>query len=53
MRDKLYAMGLIETFCFIYTNDKDWWFIEGNMLIYTDELFLEKSHITTAGLKHA
>ena len=50
MRDKLYAMGLIETFCFTYTTGKDWWFIKDNNLFYTDGSFLEKCHITTVGL---
>jgi len=32
MRDKHYAMGLIETFCFINTVGKDWWHFEDDVL---------------------
>jgi len=48
MRDKLYSMGLIETFCFIHTVGKDWWFIKGDALIYSDGSYVGTRHITTA-----
>ena len=34
MRDIFYRMGLIETFCFMSTNDKNWWFMEDDMLLH-------------------
>lgn len=34
MRDILYKIGLIETFCFTATNGKDWWFIGDDLLLY-------------------
>ena len=48
MRDKLYAMGLIETFCFIYTTGKDWWFVEDDMLLHMHGLSPKKYKIVTS-----
>jgi len=30
----LYKMGLIETFCFATTDDKNWWFIGNDLLLH-------------------
>lgn len=52
MRNKLYAMGLIETFCFINTIGEDWWHFKDDILIYSDGLSVEKCYITTAQPQH-
>jgi len=33
-RDILYAMGLVETFCFITTKNKDWWYVQDDLLLH-------------------
>ena len=32
----LHYVGLYETLCFKFSNDKEWWFIQDNTLIYSE-----------------
>lgn len=52
IRDILYMMGLIETLCFIATNDEDWWFTKNDMLmlLHMHGLFSERCKIVSSNL---